>query len=263
MHTRMIPSLISAGLLLASLAVSTGCSKTAPSAGVKKVAAGSEFSGFLKDYSALKPNAKLGNEILTYVNLDQAKHLRRYVAVTVDPVEVYLSADANPDKFQARAGESLARYFQRALEKSIGDAFPIVEQPGPLVLRLRSAIVGVDTSDTPGDSTVEESERLPHTAKIGNVRIEMELLDSVTGERIAAAVDKAALGADAEVGAYRFERIEKYMAARQAFNEWAARVREFLDSEHELSAEDAQRASDSYSPYGNTGAVSPSDSAKR
>lgn len=256
-------SLIPASLLLACLACCTGCGKSAPVAGVKRVSAGSEFSGFLKDYSALKPNAGLGGDILTYVNADQAKHLRRYVAVTVDPVEVYLSANANPDKFQSKAAESLTRYFKRALERAVGDAFPVVEAPGPLVLRLRSAIVGVDTSDAPGDTSVEESERLTNTAKIGNVRIEMELVDSETGERIAAAVDKAALGAGAEVGAYRFERIDKYMAARQAFDEWASRVREFLDSEHELSPKDAQRASDSYAPYGNTGAAVQTDSAKK
>jgi hypothetical protein len=259
MRKTFIPSLITAALLAGPMFL-TGCGKPAPTAGVKKVAAGSEFSGFLKDYSALKPNAKLGSEILTYVNMDQAKHLRRYAAVTVDPVEVFLSANANPDRFQARAGESLARYFKRALEKSVSDAFPVVEEAGPLVLRLRCAIVGVDTSDAPGDATVEESDRLASAARIGNVRIEMELTDSMTGERIAAAVDKAALGAGAEVGAYRFERIEKYTAARQAFDEWAARVREFLDSEHELSPEEAKRASDAYRPYGNTSAATQPDS---
>jgi hypothetical protein len=40
------------------------------------------------------------------------------------------------------------------------------------------------------------------------------------------------------------------MAAREAFDEWASRVREFLDSEHELSEQDAQRANQSYQPYG-------------
>lgn len=233
------------------LMLTPGCGKPAATA-VKSVPAGSEFSGFLKDYAQLKPNVKLGGEILTYANADQAKNLRRYVAVVVDPVEVYLAANADASKFQARAGDSLSRYFERALKKSVADAFPVVESPGPLVLRLRTAIVGVETSDTPGDATVEEGDRLEKTAKIGNVRIEMELVDSVSGERIAAAVDKAALGSDAEVGAYRFERVEKYMAARQAFDEWAARVREFLDSEHELSPEDAKRASDAYKPYGSS-----------
>lgn len=250
MRTTLTPSMIFGCLLVVGFVSISGCSRTTPAAGVKKVPAGSEYSGFLKDYAALHPNAKLGGDILTFVNIDQAKHLRRYVAVTVDPVEVYLSASADPGKFHAKAGESLSRYFQRALEKSIADAYPVVEIGGPLVLRMRAAIVGVDTSGSPGDSTGEASERFANAAGIGNVRIEMELVDSVSGERIAAAVDRAALGTNAEVGSYRFERVEKYLAARQAFDEWAARVREFLDSEHELSSEEARRASDSYTSYG-------------
>jgi hypothetical protein len=83
------------------------------------------------------------------------------------------------------------------------------------------------------------------------VSVEMELVDSETGERIAAAVDKATLGAGAEVGSENFSRLERFNEAKSAFDQWAGRVREFLDSEHELSGEDAERALQSYRPYGN------------
>jgi hypothetical protein len=77
----------------------------------------------------------------------------------------------------------------------------------------------------------------------------MELVDSETGERIAVMVDKANLGAGAEVGA------ENFLGSRnsrrpEAFDEWASRVREFLDSAHELSGKDAERADKAYQPYG-------------
>ena len=84
---------------------------------------------------------------------------------------------------------------------------------------------------------------------IGKVGVEMELVDSMTGERIAAMVDRSNLGAGAEVGAVNFSRVEKFVAAREAFDEWASRVREFLDSAHELTGEDAERADKSYQPY--------------
>jgi hypothetical protein len=35
-----------------------------------------------------------------------------------------------------------------------------------------------------------------------------------------------------------------------AFNGWATRLRDFLDSAMELSPADAQRADESYEPYG-------------
>jgi hypothetical protein len=63
-------------------------------------------------------------------------------------------------------------------------------------------------------------------------------------------VDRENLGEGAVIGAVHFSRQEKYAAAREAFDGWAHRVRGFLDSAHELSAEDAKRADQSYRPYG-------------
>jgi hypothetical protein len=82
------------------------------------------------------------------------------------------------------------------------------------------------------------------------VTTEMELVDSETGERIAAMVDQEALGQGAEIGSLSFSKQERWAAAREAFDEWAHRVRFFLDASHELSPEDAKRALQSYRPYG-------------
>jgi len=46
-----------------------------------------------------------------------------------------------------------------------------------------------------------------------------------------------------------FSREEKFAAAREAFDEWAGRLRTFLDSAHELKGEDLERAEKSYKPY--------------
>jgi hypothetical protein len=62
-----------AAILMIAMAV--GCSKPqtteegAPPP-VKKIPAGSQFSGFLKDYSALKHNPNMEGEMLTYVSAD-------------------------------------------------------------------------------------------------------------------------------------------------------------------------------------------------
>ena len=63
---------------------------------LKKVEPGKEFSGFLQDYSKLKPNEKMGGDALTFVNPDKMKGLHRYVAIIVDPVQVYVSSAADP-----------------------------------------------------------------------------------------------------------------------------------------------------------------------
>jgi hypothetical protein len=103
----------------------------------------------------------------------------------------------------------------------------------------------VAAADAPADA-----KPFAKALNIGKVGVEMELVDSKTGARIAAMVDKANLGAGAEVGAAQFSRVQKFAAAREAFDEWASRVRTFLDAEHEIKGEDADRVEKSYQPYG-------------
>jgi hypothetical protein len=214
---------------------------------LRKMPAGKEFSGFLKNYSNLKPNPSLDRNALTFVRPDDKKNLHKYIAMIVDPVEVYLASDADESKLPDKARGVGARYFHKALSGAVSSAFPIVDQPGPLVLRLRAAIIGVDVG---GQISAAPSEgALDHTIDIGKVGIEMELVDSETGEQIAAMVDRENLGAGAEIGSIHFSRQEKWAAAYEAFDGWARHVRDFLDSAHELSAEDAKRADQSYHPY--------------
>ena len=135
--------------------------------------------------------------------------------------------------------------------KAVSDACPVVDQPGPLVLRLRSALVGVDFGGqvTAADQGADKEKALVYTVNIGKVQVEMELLDSETGDQIAALVDKETLGQGAEIGSPNLAREAKWAEARQAFDGWANRVRDFLNASTELSAEDADKADKAYQPY--------------
>ncbi len=219
---------------------------------LKKMPAGKEFSGFLKDYSQLKPNPNMDGNALTFVNADEKKNLHKYIVMIVDPVQVYLASDADESKLPEKARGVGARYFHSALVEAVSSAFPVVDQPGPLVLRLRTAIIGVDIGSqiAAADKPANAEEALDHGINIGKVGVEMELVDSQTGEQIAAMVDRENLGSGTEIGSVNFSRQEKYAAAREAFDGWAHRVREFLDSSQALSPEDAKRADQSYRPYG-------------
>ena len=238
--------------MIVTIAITIGCSPAAETkAGVKKIAAGQEFSGFLKDYASLKPNPNLDGTALTFAAADAHQNLRSYFAIIVDPVEVYVATDADASKVSEDSRIALTNYFQHALVAAVSDAFPVVDTPSPLTLRLRTALVGVDVGgqvaagDAPADAKPFE-----HALNIGKVGVEMELVDSKTGARIAAMVDRTNLGGDAEVGAANFSRVQKFAAAREAFDEWASRVRMFLDSEHELKGADVEKADKSYQPYG-------------
>jgi hypothetical protein len=237
-----ISVVVAAGLL--------GCSPE-PASTVKKLDTNRKASGFLGDYSQLKPRSDLDSDLATYINPDKTKDLHRYIAIIVDPVQVYLKTDADESLIPTTSTEAAAAYFRGSLIRAVADAFPIVQQAGPLTLRLRSAIVGVDVGSEVDKSAIPEgvATALPRAMNIGEVGIEVELVDSETGERIAAAVDKAKLGEGAEVGADNFSRVERYHAAMDAFDGWADRIREFLDQAHERNDEDAQRADKAYVPY--------------
>ena len=252
-----------AGLALIVLSVN-GCSRRVSSSEqarsrvetldgvqVHQIPAGKEFAGFLKDYSRLQRNTTVEGNALSYARADAMKNLHKYIAVIVEPVQIYVATNADMSKMTSPARGALANYFRGALTAAVSDAFPVVEEKGPLVLRLRSAIVGVGVGGATAESdrTADDSEVLASTINIGQVGVEMELLDSETGEQIAAFVDRERLGEGAEVGSARFSRYEKFMAARQAFDGWAGRVRAFLDSAHELTGEDAARAVATYRPY--------------
>jgi hypothetical protein len=228
-----------------------GCSRKPEPAGLKKMPAGAQFAGFLSDYGKLKPNPNAENT-MSYVKQDDLKNIHKYIAMIVEPVDVYVATNADISKMPDRGRTALTAYFQNAITRAVGDAFPVVQEPGPLVLRLRSALIGVDVG---GETAVAANasgngEAFSHMVDIGKVGVEIELVDSITGEQIAAAVDRQNLGAGAVVGAANFSREEKFDAAREAFDGWATRLRDFLDSAMELSPADAQRADESYQPYG-------------
>jgi len=209
--------------------------------------AGQEFSGFLSTYGNLKPNLEFENTV-SYVLQDPVKNIHKYVAVIVEPPVVYLASDADVKALPDRGRVALTQYYQHAITEALEDAFPIVQASGPLVLRLRSAIIGVDVGPVaPVDPKDEKS--LDRAVNIGKVGTEVEFVDSETGQQIAAAVDRQNLGEGAMVGSVEFSREEKFRAATDAFDGWAKRLRDFLDSAHRLSKDDVARAEGSNFPY--------------
>jgi hypothetical protein len=234
----------SAVLLLTAV---TGCTHKTESAELKKMPPNAQFSGFLSKYDVLKQSSIFENT-LTYVKQDDAKNVHKYYAVIIDPVEIYAATNADTTKIPDRGRTALAEYFHNAITRAVSDAFPVAREPGPLVLRLRTALIGVDTASQPTGEKGDDA--LEHGVDIGKVGVEMEMVDSVTGEQIVAAVDRQNLGQGAVVGSVNFSRDQKFEAAKEACDGWAARLRDFLDSAQDLSAEDSKRADASYKPYG-------------
>jgi hypothetical protein len=236
------------GVLLIAL---SSCSRNTAQSGVRKFPAGQEFSGFLSSYASLAPNPNFENT-KSFVSKDPVKNIHAYVAAIIDPPAVYVATDADQSALPGRGVEALREYFRNAIANAVSDAFPIVQSRGPLVLRLRSAIVGVDVGRPQSVGSGDRS-ALERTVNIGKVGVEIEFVDSETGEQIAAAVDRQNLGKGAEVGSVNFSREAKFRAATEAFDGWAFRLREFVNAAGELSPQDVRRVEETNFLYASPG----------
>jgi hypothetical protein len=236
---------------IAVLLLTVSCSQESKpaSAGVRVMPAGNQFAGFLSDYARLKPNPNFENTV-TYVRDDPAKNIHKYVAVMVEPVAIYVATDDASKAMPDRGRTALANYFRQSIIWAVNEAFPVVTEPGPLVLRLRSALIGVDVGGATGQDQKPGGDALERTVNIGKVGVEMELVDSQTGEQIVAAVDRQTLGENAVIGSANFSRDEKFQEAVRACRGWSLRLREFMDSAEELSEEDVARIEATQVPYG-------------
>jgi len=233
--------------LAAVMVIVSACSRPASQSDVRKMPAGQEFSGFLSTYDNLKPNPEFENTV-SYVSQDPLKNVHKYVAVIVEPPVVYVATNADVNALPDRGRTALAEYFQHAITAAVEDAFPVVQANGPLVLRLRSAIIGVDVGP-PVAADQKDEKSLDRAINIGKVGIEIELVDSEGGQQIAAAVDRQNLGEGATVGSVDFSREEKFRAATEAFDAWAKRLRDFLDSAQQPSQDDVARVERTNFPY--------------
>ena len=189
-------------------------------------------SGYLGDYSGFVPDPE-GGERLIYTKPDL--DLARYRRVIIDPVVVELRDEGAGEAVDAAQLVALANYLRDALLIALRGAYPVVEEPGPDVLRLRVGLVDVVPTkpvlNTIG--TLAIPARAASAAKraitgtdlfVGEVAIEAEVLDSQTGERLLGLVDRKA---GDKFGLREGSTTWGHVA--QAFREWAVGFRLTLD----------------------------------
>lgn len=173
----------------------------------KPLAAEATFvpSGFLGDYSALRPGT--GSQA-RLVFLNTAVDFSGYERVIIDPVVVWKSDEARFAGVPSTQREELAREFEAQLERAFAEEFAVAEAAnGPGTLRVRNALTAAIAASESSDP-----QRLQY------IELEFELLDAVTNERLAAAVDSKGTSPSRARGA------PQAMEAEAAFKDWAERV---------------------------------------
>lgn len=217
-----VPKRVIAGALIAGLAFSVGC------APLRQRREAVEPSGFLHDYSQLKENDQY-KAYLVYINPNA--NWSKYNAIMIDSVSLW----AKEDKLSPEDRQMLTSIMYNALFDTLAKNFAIVKSPGMNVLRLRMALTEAEQSKVVLNlvTSVIPQARLVSTiggmaadtsALVGEASAEGEILDSVTDERLAAAVDRQT-GTKALI---RGEKFSSWGDVQLACNYWADRIDQFL-----------------------------------
>jgi len=208
--------------LMAMLAVTfAGCSAS----GMKDVTK----TGFLQDYSQLKPG---GEDRAALLYIKPGANLKPYNKLMFERITVMLSDQAEYKAIDPTTLKELTDYYQTAIFKALKGGYEIVSKPGPDVLRVRVAITELKPSKPVANtmSTIVPVGMIVAGATkattgdnlgTGEAGTEFEMLDSVTGERLAAAVDRRQGGK----GVFRGE----WQDTKDAFDYWAQTFRKRLD----------------------------------
>jgi len=204
---------------LFSLAI-TGCATTEQARSV-------DTSGFLGDYSKLKPGEK--NEALLYwINPDM--DFKRYDKIVIEPVTIWRSENSDIAELPPEEQKNLQHYLYQAVKEALAKDYEIVETPEFGTMRIRMALTEAQGSTVAGDiiTTYLPPAILINAVKrlstgtsvfVGKAAVELEIVDIVTNRRMAAAVDKRTGGKNYEGSLSTWADVE------QACDYWAERLR--------------------------------------
>jgi hypothetical protein len=214
--------IIAAGLVSA-LAL-TGCSKTF------QRRSGIEKSGFLRDYSQLQEGQK-GQAALVYINA--AVNWADYNKILLDPVSVWSGPDGKLSKVPKDQMQALLNYFDAAIRKQLEGTYKFVERPEPGTIHLRVALTEADKSRVVLNlvSTIVPQARTVDTLQSfatgtygfsGDTQAEMEALDAMTNDRLAAAVDRQSGGKSLST------KFDSWGDVKAAMDAWAKQMADRL-----------------------------------
>lgn len=196
------------------------CSTTHQSRSVQK-------SGFLGDYSQLKAGES-DQALLRYVH--PSAQWSMYNKVIIDPVSFYASKDSKLSKASYEERQALADYFTAAIHIELAKDYKIVATPAPDVMRIKVAITDADSSKVmmntvstilPVGLALSSLKRVVTGSDsfVGEAQCEIDIRDSFTERRLAAAVDK-------RIGTKALRsKFGGWNDAKESFDFWAAQLR--------------------------------------
>jgi hypothetical protein len=189
-------------------------------------------SGFLTDYSLLKEDPE---GLVQWMYFKDGVNFQAYDKIIMEHATFFFKEDAGYKGIQTDELSELAQNLHEAFLGTLGRAYSFTNEPGPRTMRVRLAITdlvpgkpvsGTMTTIIPfglAASFIKKAVTGSHIG-MGQVSGEAELVDSQTGEILAAAIDKK-VGQKHKVG----KTFTTWGQVEAIFNDWAENFSKRLD----------------------------------
>ena len=183
-------------------------------------------SGFLKDYSQLKPSDKVDG---TMIYENPAKPLKAYDKFMIEPIVVHFAPDAKGGGIDPDTLNELTTYFHSEVTKMLTEnGYSVVKEPGPGVLYVRAAITQIDK--TVPIANIHPGMKMTGIG-LGGASMEAEAVDSQTKEVVFLVTDSQNGSRLDMAGGF-----QSYGNAKSVMRGWAERFVARLDEAHGRAA---------------------------
>ena len=175
-------------------------------------------SGFLSDYSKLE---RIDDSALLFIDETAGD----YSSFIIEPVVITFRQPLDKQDFTDEELSELTAYYEEAVTEALSrnEGYPIVERPGPGVARMRIGIT--DVEETIGVLNISIYTKITGLG-LGGASFEGEIVDSVSGKQLAAAVRWGTGSRILKAG------ITHMGDAKIAINRWAKDLRAQVDEAH-------------------------------
>ena len=190
---------------------------------------------FLGDYSMLKEGGD-GKALLYYINPEA--DIKAYNAVMMDPVKLYASGKHEMKKLTPEDRQLILNYADAKIREQLAKDYKLVNSPGRGVMHLRVAITEAEDANVTLDTI---STIVPIGLALGGLTalgtgewgftgsagVEVEMLDSQSGKRLFAAVDRRTGAKVTGKG----DKFDDWRTVKNSLDYWANKLRERLAEE--------------------------------
>ena len=162
---------------------------------------------------------RVPNTAVEYAYINEQADFSQYTKLMNGGLSIYYpESEEPPDPAEI---DRIRGYFRDAFTKAIGDAYEVVDEPGPGVMKVQGQVI--DMKMTSGGAVLDVSGRLRDVVAHGELTFLMEMSDSVTGQVLARAGDKST-----DISESRDDAT--WDDVRRAAEYWAGLFRNWLDN---------------------------------